>query len=386
MRSELRAPSKSNLRLYLAGGVVAALVLVGGGVGMRLFETHAAKAWSQARAIEAVRVISPKASGADDGLNLPGQLQAYNSAPIYPRVSGYVRSWLVDIGAKVKAGQALALIDTPELDQEIAKARADVASATANQNLSRLTANRWTDLVASDAVSRQEADEKSGDLEARIAASKAASANLQRLLALKAFARITAPFDGVVTARTIDIGDLVNAGSGGQAQALFTISNVSKIRIYVQAPQAVSAGVKPGLSASLTLPEYPGRTYPARFVTASGAIGQESGALLVELEADNADGLLKPGAYAEVKLKLPALTGGLRLPASTLIFRSGGAQIAVVDAQSHVVLHDVRIGRDLGSVIELASGLGPQDRVIDNPPDSLAAGDLVRVVQQGGGA
>ena len=386
MTPEFSTGSKAPSRLYLLAGGILVLALVGGGIGLRLFEARAAKAWSQARAIAVVKVVAPEPGGADDTLNLPGQLSAYNSAPIYPRVSGYVRAWQVDIGAKVKAGQTLALIDTPELDQDIAKARADLASATANQNLSRLTANRWKELVQSDAVSRQEADEKSGDLEAKVAASTAASANLQRLLALKAFARITAPFDGVVTARTLDIGDLVNAGSGGQAQALFTLSNVAKIRVYVQAPQSVSAAIRPGLLASLTLPELPDRVFSAKFVTASGAIGADSGALLVEFEADNADGALKPGAYAEVKLKLPTLKGGVRIPATTLIFRSGGAQVAVVDSACHVALRTIRIARDLGATLELASGVTAQDRVIDNPPDSLQAGDLVRVTHPEGGA
>ncbi len=386
MTPELKTGSKPGSRLFLLGSVALALLVVVGGIGLRLFEARAAKAWSEARAIAAVRVVVPKASGDDDGLNLPGQLSAYNSAPIYPRVSGYVRAWQVDIGARVKAGQTLALIDTPELDQDIAKARADLASATASQNLSRLTANRWQALVQSDAVSRQDADEKSGDLEAKVAARTAASANLQRLLSLKAFARITAPFDGVVTARTLDIGDLVNAGAGSQAQALFTISNVAKIRVYVQAPQSVSAAIKPGLLANLTLPEFPDRVFSAKLITASGAIGADSGALLVELEADNADGALKPGAYAEVKLKLPTRKGGVHIPATTLIFRSGGAQVAVVDGANRVALRNIRIARDLGATLELASGVTAQDRIIDNPPDSLQAGDLVRVIHPEGGA
>ena len=380
------ASPKSRTRIYLAGAAGLVLLVAAVGVGARLLEAKQASAWSDERAIPAVKVATPKASSADDGVSLPGQLQAYNTAPIYPRVSGYVRAWLVDIGSNVRAGQTLALIDTPELDQDIAKARADLESATANERLSRLTANRWKDMLASDAVSHQEADEKAGDLAAKVAAGDAARANLQRLLALKAFARITAPFDGVVTARNIDVGDLVNAGAGGAAQALFTVSNISKIRAYVQVPQAASAAIRPGLTASLTLPEYPGKTFLARYVTGSGAIGEQSGALLVELSADNPDGALKPGAYADVKLQLPALKGGLRLPATVLIYRAGGAQVAVVDSASRVVLRDVKIARDLGSVIELASGVSTSDRVVDSPPDSLQSGDLVRVVTRGGGA
>jgi len=386
MPPEASPKSPARTRLFLAGAAGLVLLVAAIGVGARLLEAKQAGAWSDARAIPTVKVATPRASGADDGVSLPGQLQAYNTAPIYPRVSGYVRAWLVDIGATVRAGQTLALIDTPELDQDIARARADLESATANERLSRLTANRWKDMLASDAVSHQEADEKAGDLAAKVAAGDAARANLQRLLALKAFARITAPFDGVVTARNIDVGDLVNAGAGGASQALFTVSNISRIRAYVQAPQAMSAAIRPGLTATLTLPEYPGRTFLARYVTGSGAIGEQSGALLVELSADNPDGALKPGAYADVKLQLPALKGGLRLPSTVLIYRSGGAQVAVVDSASRVVLRDVKIARDLGSVIELASGVSTGDRVVDSPPDSLQSGDLVRVVTRGAGA
>ena len=362
-------------RIYFIGAVGLVLLAAAGGVGSRLVEAKQAKTWSQERAIPTVKVVSPKSSGGDDGLSLPGQLQAFNSAPIYPRVSGYVHAWLVDIGSPVKAGQTLALIDTPELDQEILKARADLESATANERLSRLTANRWKDLLASDAVSHQEADEKAGDLAAKVAAGRAAKANLQRLMELKAFARIAAPFD---------VGDLVNAGAGGQAQAMFTVANVATIRVYVQVPQAASAAIHPGLTASLVLPEYPSKTFRARYVTGSGAIGEQSGALLVELAADNPDGALKPGAYADVKIQLPALKSQLRLPASVLVYRAGGAQVAVVDSSSRVTLRDVKIAKDLGPLIELASGVSPGDRVIDSPPDSLQAGDLVRVVTRGG--
>ena len=371
-------------RIYFIGAVGLVLLAAAGGVGSRLVEAKQAKTWSQERAIPTVKVVSPKSSGGDDGLSLPGQLQAFNSAPIYPRVSGYVHAWLVDIGSPVKAGQTLALIDTPELDQEILKARADLESATANERLSRLTANRWKDLLASDAVSHQEADEKAGDLAAKVAAGRAAKANLQRLMELKAFARIAAPFDGVVTTRSVDVGDLVNAGAGGQAQAMFTVANVATIRVYVQVPQAASAAIHPGLTASLVLPEYPSKTFRARYVTGSGAIGEQSGALLVELAADNPDGALKPGAYADVKIQLPALKSQLRLPASVLVYRAGGAQVAVVDSSSRVTLRDVKIAKDLGPLIELASGVSPGDRVIDSPPDSLQAGDLVRVVTRGG--
>jgi RND family efflux transporter MFP subunit len=290
-----------------------------------------------------------------------------------------VRKWYKDIGAKVHRGDVLAEIDTPELDQQIAQAKADDASAEAARDLSRSTAARWTNLVAVDAVSKQEAEEKTGDFAAKTALVNAAEANVDRLTTMKTFARITAPFDGEVTERTIDIGALVNAGSGAGASALFTIADTHKLRVYVRVPQNYSAQIRPPMTAQLMLPEYPAQTFPATLVSTSNAISDQSNTLLAEFEADNPDGKLKPGAYAQVSVKLPESTHVVSIPSSALLFRSDGLHVATLGSNNRVVLKTVTIGEDLGTDIEISSGLNANDRVIDSPPDSLVNGDTVRV-------
>ncbi|MBE7219165.1 MAG: efflux RND transporter periplasmic adaptor subunit [Caulobacteraceae bacterium] len=367
-------------RLKLVGIVAAivAVLLVVWGLIARRGEVHQAQQWSDAQAIPTVAVVRPQQSQGGRQVTLPGDLAAFNAANIFARTSGYIRAWYDDIGAVVKPGQVLAVLDTPDLDQQVIQARADLASAEANRKLSQSTATRWVDLLKSDAVSKQETDEKTGDLAVKTALVKAAQANLDRLLALKGFARITAPFAGVVTARNANIGDLVTAGASGE-RPLFTVSDVHRIRTYVHVPQNQSADLKPGVQAKLHLPEYPNRTFPATLVSTSGAINDQSGALLVELDSDNPDGALKPGAYAQVEFDLPGSAQVMRLPSSALIFRQQGLQVATLDADDHVHLQHVTIRRDLGPQVEIDGGLAPNARVVDNPPDSLAEGELVRV-------
>lgn len=365
-------------------GVVAAVVAVGAvawGVLSRSGQTHTAQTWSDTQAIPTVALIRPDPVPGGRILTLPGNLAAFNAAQIYARVSGYLKAWDQDIGARVRTGQLLATLDTPEVDQQVAQARADLASAQATQRLSQTTAKRWSDLLSSDAVSKQESDEKQGDLEARTALVRASRANLDRLLTQRSFAQITSPFDGIVTARNANIGDLVNAGSSG-AQPLFTVSDVHKIRVYVRVPQNFSSQLSAGTQAALRLPEFPGRTFPATLVRTSGAINDQSGTLLAELAADNPDGALKPGAFAQVDFKLAQATPVLRLPASALIFRKEGLQVATLDGRQRVHLKTIVVGRDLGPQVEVASGVQAGDRIIDNPPDSVAEGELVRI---GGG-
>jgi RND family efflux transporter MFP subunit len=285
----------------------------------------------------------------------------------------------------VKAGQVLATIDTPELDQQLAQARADLESAEANMRLARTTAQRWTTLLTQDAVSKQETEEKAGDLAAKTAMVNAARANVNRLLALKSFSRITAPFDGVVTARRTDIGALVNAGAGATANSeLFDVAKVDRLRLYVHVPQSYSARIRPGITATLTVPEYPGRVFQATLTSTSDAVSASSGTVLVELAVDNTDRALHAGDYAQVKFDLGAAdragSEALRVPASVLLFRASGLQAAIIDPNSRVRLQNVTISRDLGQTVEIASGLSADDRVIDNPPDSIADGDRVRVV------
>jgi membrane fusion protein, multidrug efflux system len=336
------------------------------------------KTWTADEAVPTVSLVRPGADMDAGGLVLPGQVRAFFDAPIHARVSGYLKAWYDDIGAKVKAGQVLAIIDTPDLDQQLAQARADLATAVANQQLAKTTAARWNGLLAEDAVSRQEAEEKNGDLAAKSALVNAAKANLDRLGALESFKRITAPFDGVVTARTTDIGQLIAAGAPNDP-GLFTVSDVHRLRIYVSVPQADTARIHPGQTVSLTVPEYPGRSFQAAVIDTSGAIGTQSGALTVEAQIDNADGALKPGDYAQATFALPAEAGALSLPASALMLRHSGMEVAVVGTDHRVRMRPVTIARDLGTTVDIATGLTPGEAVVDNPPDSLVNGEQVRV-------
>ena len=369
-------------RLKLAGLIagVAAIAILGWGVFARARAVEQMQTWSNDRATPTVRTVVPKASAGPEGLELPGQLQAYNDAPIYARVPGYLKSWSQDIGAHVKAGQVLAVIDAPELDQQLAQAQADLASADANLKLAKVTADRFSDLVGDDAVSKQDADEKTGALAARSAAVQAAQANVERLRALEGFKRIVAPFDGVVTQRNANIGALINAGAGSApASALFNVADVHLLRVYVHVPQSDSAAIHAGMTASLALPQYPGRVFQATVVSDAGAVSVQSDALLVELQVANLDGALKPGDYAQVRFDLPQQAGVVRVPASALIFRRQGLQVATVGADNRAHLRAVSIARDFGGQVELGSGVRAGDRVIDTPPDSLEDGDPVRL-------
>lgn len=359
-------------------GAGVAVLIVAGGLVTRVMADQSLKTWTEQAAIPTVSVIAPgPLSGAQD-LVLPGKVEAFYDAQIHARVNGYLKQWFTDIGAPVKAGQVLAVIDTPDLDQQLAQAKADLSTAVANQKLAQTTAARWSSLLADDAVSRQESEEKSSDYAAKTAVVAAAQANVQRLEALEGFKRITAPFDGVVTGRTTDIGQLIAAGAPNDA-GLFTVSDVRKLRIYVDAPQSYSAQLHPGMTADLTVPEHPGQTFKASLVTTTGAVSAASGTMQVELQIDNADGALKPGDYAQVSFGLPPAAGTIRLPASALLFTPKGMTVAVVGADSHVTLKPVTIARDDGSSVEIATGVAATDRVIDNPPDSLVQGELVRV-------
>lgn len=380
-------PRRSNRRLKLAAVIaacLAALVVIAGLAG-RMHDSAKLKNWTNVQSIPPVTVVTPKSGMADQNLVLPGALQADFNAPIYSRVSGYVHAWYVDIGAKVKAGQVLATIDTPELDQQLIQARADLESAKANMRLASTTAARWASLLTQDAVSKQESEEKAGDFAVKTAMVNAAQANVNRLLALKSFSRIVAPFDGVVTARRTDIGDLVNAGAGATPNSeLFDVAKVDNLRLYVHVPQSYSSRIRPGMTADLTVPEYPGRTFKSQLTTTSNAVSDNSGTLLVELAVNNANGALQPGDYAQVTFDLAnAQTVGassLQVPASALLFRKEGLQVAIVDSANRVRLQKVSVGADLGQAVEVTAGLSPTDRIIDNPPDSISTGDLVRVV------
>ena len=365
----------------LVGAALAALV-VGVGLVSRTLASKSLKRWTAEQAIPTVIVAPPDSSLGASSLVLPGQVDAYFAAPIHARVNGYLKAWRTDIGAKVRAGQVLAVIDTPDLDQELAQAKADLATAQANQQLAAVTAKRWNALLVQDAVSKQETEDRNGDLAAKTALMNAARANVQRLEALEGFKRIVAPFGGVVTARTTDIGQLIAAGNPNDP-GLFTVSDVHRLRIYVSVPQAYTAQIHDGQTITLTVPEYPGRTFHATVAEKAGAIGTQSGAQLVEAQTDNPDGALEPGDYAQVTFQLPAQGGAVRVPASALLFRHDGMNVAVVGADDRVTLKQVTVASDLGATVELATGVAPTDRVIDNPPDSLADGERVRIAAPG---
>lgn len=372
--------SISTGRLKLAGliaAAVAALVVVVGLVG-RVNADQSERAWTREQAIPTISLAKVEGGGVRQ-LVLPGEVQAFNTAPIHARVSGYLKRWYADIGAHVKAGQVLAEVDTPDLDQQVLQARADLATAQANQSLAATTAKRWQGLVAADAVSKQEADEKTGDLTAKSSLVNAARANLNRLLALESFKKITAPFDGVVTTRSTDIGALIASTGGPTDVALFTVADQRRLRIYVRVPQNYSALVGKGMTADLTVPEYAGQTFRAVVVGGANAVGAQSGAELVELQLDNADGRIKSGDYAQVTFHLASPANTLRIPATAIQYRHNGPVVAVVGPNNHVTIRPVVVARDLGASVEIGAGLSASDRVVDNPPEALIDGDLVRI-------
>jgi RND family efflux transporter MFP subunit len=366
-------------------GMVIAVVAVGF-VVWSIFSAHRAAAnlasATDDAAIVSVTTTHPQPTDPTGSeLILPGTVQANIDAPIYARTSGYLKRWLVDIGARVKAGQLLAEIDTPEVQQQLSQAQADVATAEANSKIAGVTAERWESLRKTDSVSRQDADEKSSLADASKAQLQAAQANLQRLRDLSGFQRIVAPFDGIITARDTDVGRLIAAG-GGTGPELFRISDERQLRLYVRVPQAFAPQMGPKTTAAVTFPDHPGMTFIARMDSTANAIDPTTNTLLVQLKVDNADGALLPGAYADVHFKVPpgALGLSLQLPANTLLFRSDGIHVATVDASGRVSLKPVIIGRDYGAAIEVVNGLTPQDVVILSPPDSLLNHSRVRVV------
>jgi len=369
-------------RLKLVGivAVCAAILVVAIGVLGRVFADQNVAAWTDAQALPTVKVINLAADTGHGALVLPGDIEAFNSAPIYARVSGYLKQWYVDIGTKVKAGQLLATIDVPDQDQQLAQAKADLGTAIANEKLSAITAKRWNALLKENAVAPQDVDEKNGDLAAKIAATASARANVDRLQDLETFKSITAPFDGVVTSRSTDIGALIVVGAPGQTP-LFTVADESRLRIYVRVPQNYAWEIKQNMTATFDVPERPGEIYTAVVAATADAVDATTGTLLVQLQIDNADHKLKPGDYAQVHFTLPATAHAIQVPASALMFRDSGMEVATVGAGGRVVIRPITIARDFGTSVQVASGLTAADRVIDNPPDSLRQGDAVRIAR-----
>ncbi|PIB90915.1 efflux RND transporter periplasmic adaptor subunit [Caulobacter sp. FWC2] len=378
---------KSLRRLALIGGAGFVLILAAG-TASRLMASQDLKKTSQASALTTVHVIQP-GGGESADLVLPGRLQAWAEAPVYARTDGYLRRWYVDIGQPVKAGQVLAEIDAPEVDQQLVAARAALATAQAQRDLAATTAARWKRLVGENAVSQQEADERAGDLAAREAMRNEALANVRRLESLTAFKRIVAPFDGVVTSRDTDQGALISAG-GARPSPLFTVSDTRRLRLYVSVPQSLAGQIRPGMSATFASPDLPGQTFNARVVRTADAVDAQSGAMLIQLEVDNAAGALKPGAYAQVSLDLktasPTTASAVRIPSNALLFRKEGTAVAVVGGDNTVSIRPVKIARDDGAELELASGVAASDWIVTSPPDAIATGDHVNVVKAKTGA
>jgi RND family efflux transporter MFP subunit len=325
-----------------------------------------------------VALVTPSNVEDHTGLELPGRLEAFIRAPIYARVPGYLKSWKYDIGARVKAGDVLAEIDTPDLDQQLAQARADLNVAQANAKLAQITAQRWQSLADTDAVAKQDVDQRTFTWNASIAQVRAAQANLDRLLAEVGFKRLVAPFDGIVTARDTDIGALINVGAAGGTE-LFVVSETSKLRVYVNVPQNDVPSVPAGTQATIRVPEHPEKSYSGTVEASAQAVVPSTGTTLMQLIVDNAAGEMMPGDYASIHLQIAAHTQLLSLPSSAVIFDANGLSVATVDSGNHVRLKPVTIGRDLGAVIEIATGLSAQDRVIENPPDGISTGATVRV-------
>ena len=357
--------------LVAAGGIVA------NGLLSRSRNQQDLLQWTNAQAGPTVTLAKLVRGEAQQKLILPGNIQPYVKAMIYARVSGYLKSWNTDIGARVKPNDVLATIETPELDQQLAQARASWTSAKANYDIAAITAERDNTLLQKQSISQQIADQTAADAQAKKAIMDADQAYVRQLEAMQSFKQLLAPFDGIVTARNTDIGALINAGSAGQP--LFELSDLDRVRIYVQVPQAFTGQLHPGLNATLELPQYPGQKFNATLVTMSGAINAASRSMQVELQADNSDRKLAGGAYCRVDFQIPGDPNVVRLPATALMPANRGAQVAVVGDGNKVALRSIQLGRDFGDSVEVTAGLSSQDKVIDSPPETLQTGDTVEV-------
>jgi RND family efflux transporter MFP subunit len=370
-------------RLRWVGGAFAllAVVVLAHGMVSRAAQNSRLRELTEAQAVPTVAVVAPTTADDHASLDLPGRLEAYIRAPIYARVPGYLKSWKYDIGSRVKAGDVLAEIDTPDLDQQLTQARADLSVAQANAKLAQISAERWQSLASTDAVAKQDVDQRTFTWNANIAQVKAAQANVDRLIAEESFKRLVAPFDGVVTARDTDIGALINVGAAGGAE-LFVVSETEKLRVYVNVPQNYVPSVPAGTQATIRVPEHPEKVYNGTVEASAQAVNPSSGTTLMQLIVDNSAGELMPGDYASIHLQIADATHVLNVPSSALIFDSKGLSIATVGADNRVLHKPVSIDRDLGAIVELASGLEPSDRVIENPPDGISDGATVRLAAE----
>jgi RND family efflux transporter MFP subunit len=375
---------RSRLVLWLAVFFVVVAVVVAAGIIPRLSSRAALRTETAQLATPAVAVVRPRLAQPAQEIILPATILPWTDAPIYARTNGYLRRWYFDIGAQVRAGQLLAEIDTPEVDQQLRQARADLATAKANSDLAAITAARYRELLKTESVSKQDADNAAGDYEAKQAIVQSAQANVRRLEELQSFQKIYAPFDGVITARNIDVGALIDAGSsGGPARELFHLAATRRLRVYVNVPQPYSQAARPGLTAELRLPEFPGRHFTGTLINTASAIDMATRTLLAQFEVANPSGELLSGAYAEMHLKLASDHPTFVLPVNTLLFRSEGLRVVAVGPGSKAVLIPITLGRDFGNEVEVISGLNGDEQIITDPPDSVVPGEAVRIVAAG---
>lgn len=375
--NDIRAPGRRSLLTTAAAVVLLGTFVVGYGFVNRAQSKQEVVDWTKAQSVPTVSLAQLVPGNSNQTLTLPGSIQPFNRAAIYARVNGYVKSWDHDIGSSLKAGQVLATIDAPDLDQQLSQAKATLASARANLQIASLTAGRNDILLQKQIVAQQLADQTAADAKAKEAVVDANEANVRQLEAMQSFKTLTAPFDGVVTARSVELGMLIN--SGGTGQPLFEVSDLHRVRIYVQVPQSFSAGLALGMKATFEMPQYPGVQFDATLSHISKAINSSSHSMQVELQADNAAGKFFGGSYCNVHFQLPANPNLVKIPSTALITSSVGSQVATVDGHDKVSLKNVQLGRDLGDSVEVLAGLSASDRIVNNPPETLTAGDTVRL-------
>src|SRR5467141_314506 len=374
---DIKTPSRRSLLTAATAAVLLASIVVGYGFVGRAQSKQEVVQWTNTQAIPTVALVQPTPASSHQTLTLPGNIQPFNRAAIFARVNGYVKSWDHDIGSPVKAGQALAAIDAPDLDQQLGQAKATLASVRANLQIASLTANRNNILLQKQIVAQQLADQTTADATAKEAVVDANEANVRQLEAMHSFKTLAAPFDGVVTARNVEIGQLISPGGSGPP--LFEVSDLHRVRIFVQVPQSFSAGLVPGMRATFEMPQYPGAQFEATLSHISKSINQNSHSMQVELQANNAAGKFFGGSYCNVHFEIPTDANLVKVPSTALITGNQGTQIATLDSNDKVVLRNVQVGRDLGDSVEVLAGLSPADRIINNPPETLTAGDAVRV-------
>ena len=376
IHSQLNEKQKKRLIIVLSTLCLLVLIVI----SLRIYASIVLRKETNANLLPTVTVIAaPQVTGSEH-IILPGNVEAWHEATIYARTNGYIKKWYVDIGSHVKKGDLLAIIETPELDAQYRQAQAELNTAIANNNLAQSTAKRWLHLLKTDSVSKQEADEKVSSAAALKAVVISAQANVDRLKELVGFERVMAPFDGVITSRTTDIGSLINAGSSSTSVALFKLSQTNPLRVYVKIPQNYTSRIKAKMTVNLSFAEHPGQVFPAKLVETAQAIDPDTLTLLAQFSAENKEGLLLPGGYTEVAFNLPVLPQTIRLPVNTLLFRAEGLQVATLDKDNRVVLKSITISRDFGSEVEVQSGIKPGERIIINPPDSIVNGEQVQVV------